>query len=277
MKKIFFVMAAVAALASCAKEAPVASPLQDSAEIAFHVADDLGATVTTKAAAVTSLDAFNVVAENSTNSSQLWSLATTKSGSNYNTGKYWPSTDGKYAFYASNVALTHAAGGTTVSPADNSTDVVVAYSAYNASNYRKVVPLTFDHIYARIGKVEVNAPQTYDINVKSVSTNIIKNGTYNVKTSAWSSKGTAAAQSLAVGDNDVYAVPGEIEVTVNYVLTKGDYVKEFTKSGKITLTQGKINSITANPSLSAEEGASDIQFTVTLTAWGSQNHTVTLN
>lgn len=272
-------MAAIAALASCAKEAPVASqsPVQYSDEISFLVENDLGASVETRASAVESLNSFNVLAENTGSSEQLWSLATTKSGSNYNTGKYWPSVDGKYAFYASNVALAYNAAGTTVSPSDNSTDVVVAYSAYSASNYRKVIPLTFNHIYARIGEVEVNAPESYNIEVKSVSTKIVKGGTYNVKTDVWSSKGSEAAQSLAVGANDVYAVPGDIVVTVNYVLTKGDYKKEFTKSGTITLTQGKVNNITANPSLSSEEGASDIVFTVSLTPWGSQDHTVQLN
>ena len=277
MKRLFFAMAAIAALASCAKEAPVASTLPESAEISFQVANELGVSVSTKATAVTSLDAFNVVAENSASSAELWSLQTTKSGSNYNTGKYWPSTDGKYAFYASNVALTHAASGTTVSPSDNNTDVVVAYSAYSASNYRKVIPLTFDHIYARIGTVQVNAPESYTIKVNSVSTSIVKSGSYNVKTGAWTSKGSATAQTLANGSNDIYAVPGDIVVTVNYTLTKGDYVKTFEKSGTITLSQGKINSITASPSLSAEEGASDIVFTVTLTPWGSQSHSVTLN
>ena len=279
MKRIILAMAAIAAFASCAKEAPVASqsPVQYSDEISFLVENDLGASVETRATAVESLNSFNVLAENTTESKELWSLATTKSGSNYNTGKYWPSVDGKYAFYASNVALAYNAAGTTVSPSDNSTDVVVAYSAYSASNYRKVIPLTFNHIYARIGEVEVNAPESYNIEVKSVSTKIVKGGTYNVKTDVWSSKGSEAAQSLAVGANDVYAVPGDIVVTVNYVLTKGDYKKEFTKSGTITLTQGKVNNITANPSLSAEEGASDIVFTVSLTPWGSQDHTVQLN
>lgn len=279
MKQLFFTIAAVAALASCAKEAPVASQsaLQDSDEISFLVENDLGVSVETRASAVESLNSFNVLAENTVSSEQLWSIETTKNGSNYNTGKFWPSVDGKYAFYASNVTLAYNAAGTTVSPSDNDIDVVVAYSAYSAGNYRKVVPLTFDHIYARIGKVEINAPESYSIEVKSVSTEIVKGGTYNVKTSVWSSKGSEAAQTLSVGANDVYAVPGNIVVTVTYVLTKGDFSKEFTKSGSISLTQGKVNNITASPSLSSDEGASDIVFTVSLTPWGSEDHSITLN
>lgn len=276
MKRIFFALAAVAALASCAKEAAPVASLQQSDEIVFQVKDGLSFDVQTRATAVTSLSSFNVVAENSADNSQLWSLQATQSGSNYVTGKYWPSTDGKYAFYASNIALTHAASGATVSPANNDTDVVVAYSAYSSSNYRKVVPLTFDHIYSRIGSVTVETPESYTLKVNSVSTQIVKGGTYSLKNGSWSNKGTAAAQTLAVGNNDVYAVPGDIVVTVNYTLTKGDYTKTFEKSGTISLAQGKVNNITATPSLSTEEGASDIVFTVSLKDWGTQNHSVEL-
>ena len=279
MKRVIFAIAAVAALASCAKEAPVASklPSQYSDEISFLVENDLGVSVETKASAVESLSTFNVLAEDTGNSEQVWSLATTKSGSNYNTGKYWPSVDGMYAFYASNIGLAYNAAGTTVSPVDNGTDVVVAYSAYRAGNYKKVIPLTFNHIYARIGEVEINAPESYNLEVKSVSTNIVKSGTYDVKNSAWTSKGSEHAQNLAVGSNDVYAVPGDIVVSVTYVLEKGDFSKEFTKSGTIFLTQGKVNNITASPSLSSDEGASDIVFTVSLTPWGTEDHSITLN
>ena len=90
MKRLFFAMVVIAAFASCAKEAPVVSTLPESAEISFQVANELGVSLSTKATAVTALDAFNVVAENSASSDELWSLQTIKNGSNYNTGKYWP-------------------------------------------------------------------------------------------------------------------------------------------------------------------------------------------
>ena len=49
MKRVIFAIAAVAALASCAKEAPVASklPSQYSDEISFLVENDLGVSVET--------------------------------------------------------------------------------------------------------------------------------------------------------------------------------------------------------------------------------------
>lgn len=276
MKKIIFALAGVVALASCNKELPSAS-ISEAQEVIFKVENNLDFNIQTKATAVTELNTFNVIAENSTSSSSVWSTTTTKSGSNYTTGKYWPSTDGKYAFYASNVAMTYASGGATISPSSNDTDIVVAYSAYNANNYKKSIALTFDHIYARIGTVSITAPSGYTINVSSVSTSIVKGGTYNVKTGSWTSKGTSSSQTLSVGSNDIYAVPNTYNVTVKYTLTKGDYSKEFTKTGSVTLVQGKINNITATPSVSSDEGASDIIFTVSLTPWGSQNHSITLN
>lgn len=276
MKKIYFALAALAVFAACNKEVPTSS-VQGPAEVVFKIENSLDFAVQTRAAAVTSLTTFNVVAEDSDSQSEVWSVATTQSGSNYNTGKYWPSVDGKYAFYAANTTLAYVAGGATVSPADNELDVVVAYSPYSSANYKNTVALTFEHIYARIGDVTINAPEGYSIAVSSISTAISKGGTYNLQSAGWTSKSAEAAQVLAEGANDVYAVPATYDVTVVYTLTKGDFVQEFTKTGSVTLVQGKVNSISATPVVSSDEEAQDIVFTVTLTPWGSQNHDISLN
>lgn len=276
MKKICFALAALAVFAACNKEVPTSS-VQGPAEVVFKIENSLDFAVQTRAAAVTSLTTFNVVAEDSDSQSEVWSVATTQSGSNYNTGKYWPSVDGKYAFYAANTTLAYAAGGATVSPADNELDVVVAYSPYSSANYKNTVALTFEHIYARIGDVTINAPEGYSIAVSSISTAISKGGTYNLQSAGWTSKSVEAAQALVEGANDVYAVPATYDVTVVYTLTKGDFVQEFTKTGSVTLVQGKVNSISATPVVSSDEEAQDIVFTVTLTPWGSQNHDISLN
>lgn len=276
MKKIGFALAALAVFAACNKEVPTSS-VQGPAEVVFKIENSLDFEVQTRAAAVTSLTTFNVVAEDSDSQSEIWSVATTQSGSNYNTGKYWPSVDGKYAFYAANTTLAYAAGGATVSPADNELDVVVAYSPYSSANYKNTVALTFEHVYARIGDVTINAPAGYSIAVSSISTSISKGGIYNLKSASWTSKSTAAAQTLAEGANDVYAVPATYDVTVVYTLTKGDFVKEFTKTGSVTLVQGKVNSISATPVVGSGEEAQDIVFTVTLTPWGAENHDITLD
>lgn len=277
MKKIIFAFALVAGLASCTKEASVATTENaQMSEISFVMEGDLDFTVT-RAAAVTTLDSFNVLAENGT-PAQVWSLTeVTKSGSNYNTGKMWPSTDQQYSFYASNISLSYNTAGTTVSPSNAETDVVVAYSAYSAANYRQAVPLTFNHIFARVGKVTIPAPAGYSIEVSEVKINGGTAGTYNLKDNAWTAKSEASYKALHVGDNDLYIVPNDCLISVTYTLTKGDYVKTFTKTGTVSIAQGQINNITATPTIVGDEGASDIVFTVSLTPWGSKDHSLDLN
>lgn len=279
MKGIFYAsVAAAAILVSCAKEAPVAvQEAPEMSEITFAVEGDLDFSVRTRATALTSLESFNVIAENDT-PSQVWSLSSvTKSGSNYKTGKMWPATDQKYSFYASNEAISYNASGSTVSPKNADTDVVVAYSAYSSANYRKSVPLTFDHIFARVGTVNIPAPDGYAINVSSVKINGATSGTYNLKSAAWTSKGSSSDKTLQVGSNDLYIVPAQCTITVTYTLTKGDYSQSFTKTGSVNIAQGMINNITATPTLSDDEGANEIIFTVTLTPWGTKDHTLNLN
>lgn len=225
--------------------------------------------------AVTSLSTFGVIAENTTSSAQVWKITSvTQSGSLYSTGKYWPSTDSHYAFYASNNAstLTYAASGATVAPADANTDVVVAYSPYDGASFQQNVALTFEHIFARIGTIAVNAPSGYSLTVNSLSLSAPVSGTYNIKTATWSSKGSAASQTIAVGSNDVYVVPGAYTLSVNYTISLGDYSETLTKTGSVNLQQGKINSITATAPVSATE----IIFTVTVTPWGSNGINVNL-
>lgn len=276
MKKSLLFVAGITSLVSCSKDQQDVI-INEPSKVVFSIENELGFDVQTRATAVTELSSFNVLTEKTVSQTQVWYVPAYKNGSSYTTEKYWPSVDTKYAFYASNIDLTYAASGTTVSPTDNDKDVVVAYSPYKENNYRQSVALTFDHIYARIGEVVVNAPASYSIRVASITTKISKGGTYDVKNSTWSSKSALVAQTIAEGNNDIYAVPATYDVTVNYTLSKGDYVKEFTKTGSITLTQGKINKITATPSLSEEEGATEIVFSVSLTPWGADNHSITLN
>ena len=275
MKKIISSIAIVAALCACSKMNTVSAPAsEDEGQVVFK-ASGLKADVLSKADVVTELSTFGVIAEETTTPKQAWSLASvTKSGEDYNTGKYWPSVDEKFAFYASNAAMTYAAAGTTVSPANAGTDVVVAYLPYSASTYKAKNELVFNHIFARIGAIAVNKPEGYDsISDVTLALSAPVNGTYNIKTSTWSSKGTAAAQSLVVGANDVYVVPGEYTLSVTYTLTKGEYVETFTKSASVDIQEGKVNTITAT----APAGeATEIVFTVKITPWGEHDINVTL-
>lgn len=276
MKRIISSLAIIAALVACNKvETSVAPSPEDGAQIVF-MASGLKADVATKADAVTSLNTFGVIAEETTTPKQAWSVASvTQSGSDYKTGKYWPSTDEKFAFYASNSAMTYAASGTTVSPASATNDVVVAYFPYTVASYKTKNNLTFNHIYARIGAIAVNKPDGYDsISDVTLALSAPVGGTYNIKTSTWTVTGSAAAQTLAVGANDVYVVPGTYSLSVTYTLTKGDYVETFTKSANVELMEGKVNTITAT----APAGeATEIEFTIEINPWGDNNIEVTLS
>lgn len=277
MKRLSFLIFGLAALISCQKEAVVCDDVT-AKEIAFQVEGDLDFNVETKATAVTSLNTFNVIAENTSTATQVWSISSvTKSGSNYLTAKYWPITDQKYAFYASNAAMTYSQQGATIAVANANTDIVAAFSAYSASNYKQAIGLTFNHIFARVGTFTVSAPSGYTVsNVSAVTMSAPVSGTYNVKNGTWS-RGSAVSHTLSNGSNDVYVAPGDVTVTVTYTLTRGEYVKTFTKTATISLVGGKINNITATPSFAAGEEASEITLSVSLNAWGTQNHSVTLS
>ena len=248
-------------------EAQVGTPI-----MFYSVAEDAS-----RATAVTSLSTFEVVCENSGTSAQVWSIpSVTKDGNLYHTGKLWPSSDGHFAFYAANVSLTHAAGGPTVSPSTAATDVVVAYTPYDEDDYKHNVPLTFGHIYSRIGTITIVSPTNYTVTVNSLALSAPVGGTYNVRTGAWTATGAAAAQTLSTGANDVYVVPGTYTLTVNYTITSTvdpNYSETLSKSASVTLQQGKVNSITATPPVTSEE----IIFTVTVQPWGENSIDVNLS
>lgn len=259
MKKIILLTAAGLLCCACSvKDHPV---LPDDGLIRFY-AEGLNTTVSTKTAAVTSLDSFNVIATTGTAGSetQVWGPVQF-SGSPYSADKYWPASDPKYHFYAANENLSFSAQGCEIPVADASIDIVAAYlpnPSYKTSNN-----LTFQHIFTRIGTIQVNAPSGYTITDVSLALSAPVSGTYNLRTGVWTA-GSAIAQSLHTGTNDVYVVPGTYTLTVNYTLSKGDYTESFSKSGSVTLEKGKINKI----STTAPEGsATEIRFSVTIEPW----------
>lgn len=290
IKQNFLLAASLFTVFSCSKSVDMTESVTgtDSVDsyncIVFKAeGEGLNLDVTTKATEVTSLTSFNVVCEDaSSTAQQKWSLTATKSGNNYVTDKYWPATDSKYSFYASNLPLTYATSGTTVSPSSNTTDAIVAYKAYSSSDYRQSITLNFDHIYCRLGTVKATAKSGYSISNVSCSLSAPVGGTYNLKTKSWTSRGAASSQSFATFSNssnvstsvnDLYLVPGTYALTLNYTLTKGDFTKAYSSTANVALTQGKINNI--NASISADD-ATAVQMTVSIAAWSSVDVTVTL-
>ena len=239
------------------------------------------ATVQTKATAVTDLSSFNVTCTTGSAGSEtsVWNnVAFTKDGSVFKAGdggKWWPSTDPGYHFYAANAALTFNADGPTVA-ATNGTDVVCAYMPSPA--YKTPNTLEFKHIFARITDVTFSSIDGYTISGISVTITPKTGGTYNLRTgngktdgTGWSSLTTGSATGIAnatpgTKTNDLYLVPGNYTLTASWTATKGNYTKTFSnKTVDIAVVGGKRNSITA--SLTGD--ASEVLFSVSVAAWGS--------
>jgi hypothetical protein len=72
----------------------------------------------------------------------------------YKGSKVWPASDQSWKFYGSSLPLTFHADGTTVT-ASNTTDVVCAYLTNGTYKTKNI--LTFEHIFARVGNVNVTA------------------------------------------------------------------------------------------------------------------------
>jgi hypothetical protein len=96
-------------------------------------------------------------------------------------------------------------------------------------------------------------------------------GTYNIRTSKWTSKGDAGnavtiADALGSNaDNDLWLVPDTYTLTATYTISKGNYSKSVNKTANVAIQQGKNNHISAT--LPVPDDISDITFTVTVTGW----------
>ena len=281
--------AALLALCSCNKEsapAPVLTPADGTGRrpiVFLAEGEGLSAEVTTRATAVTSLTSFNVNCVTGTAGSAETSVFNAAfsgtASTSYKGGKYWPATDPSYKFYASNATLTPAAAGPTVA-ATNATDVVCAVltsPTFAASN-----KLTFNHIFARLGTVTVTAPAdgstvsnlAIKITPKTGGTYSLYKGNGKTDGTGWSSTTTGSATTIASAtgsnSNDIYLVPGTYTLTATYTQTLGAYTESCTKTATVSLVGGKINSIaTTIP----DSGATEIVFTVSITAWGTNSVT----
>ena len=240
----------------------------------------LSADVTTKASAVTSLDSFFASATTGAAGSEsaVWtSAAFTKDGAttDYKGDKWWPNSNPSYHFYASNAAITFAAGGSTVN-ATSATDVVCAYMA--SPTYKSKNTLTFEHVFARLGDVEVSAADGYTISGVNITVTPKTGGTFNMRTGAgktdgtgWSSLTTGTATAIAnatpgTKSNDIYLVPGTYTLTASWTATRGGYTENIAgMTADVVLTGGKVNKITTTLGGNAEE----VVFGVSINPWGA--------
>ncbi len=278
-------------LLSCNKQdvvqsAPDLSGMEESVPVVF-LAEGLSvsADVVTKASVVNedNLTAFYAAATTGSAGSETsaWTSFqfTGSKGGQYagtGAGKWWPSTDPGYHFYASNLALTFAAAGTSVT-ASNDTDVVCAYLP--GPTYKGVNALSFEHVFARIGDVTVSAASGYTVTAVSIRITPKTGGVYNLRTGNGVTDGSAGWSSLTTGSatvisnttpgtksNDLYLVPGTYALTATWTATKGDYTQTFTnKSVNVAITGGKVNAISTTLGGLAEE----VKFTVSVSPWGA--------
>ena len=280
MKKTMLMLCALCA-AACAKETRIPSAqdfvAEEGREICFDIAYEDAFTVT-KLTEINrdNLSEFNLLATTGSegSESEQWSATASKhfSTGQYVSGKYWPATNPSYHFYASNAAITFAAAGSTVS-VDSSSDVVCAciYTpTFNTTN-----DITFSHILARIGTVEITSANSYDVTINSINLMETKtSGTYNLRTKDWTNQSGAASAALAEGTNDYLLLPGSYSLQVNYTLVKGDYSGTFTSSGTVALNPGKTSNIKVT--LSADP-AVPVNFSVSVEAWEAKSVRLTLD
>ena len=217
-----------------------------SNEVMFSLVDEQSTR-----ADVTSLTSFNVLCVTGnmgSSESTKFNTAFTRSGSYYMGGKFWPSSNPSYSFYASNNAITPSYSGAYVS-VDGSTDVVVAYNKFNSSlsNYKTVIPLTFIHVFAKIGYCKVVAPTDYTVSNLNVTFNPYYKGNYYIYNGSWTknaSKSVLLANALnSENVNGSYIIPGTYTINISYTLTKGSYTESFVKTVDLSFIFGRVNNV----------------------------------
>lgn len=281
-RNILIVSLAAAFILGCSKEG---ARLESDGQILFNVDRSFEAQVETKATEVTTanLTGFYVTATTGTIGSNETAAFSSVSftgtpGGAYTGGKYWPSSDPGYHFYASSLPMTFSAGACTVA-ATTTTDVICSYVA--SPSYKKSNSLTFSHILGRLGTLSVTPPGGYTLSGLTVKITPRVSGTYNLRSGAghndgtgWSGVAEGTEATLSSSDNQLYVVPGEYVLTFNYTLTKGDYVEVFTKTGTISVLSGVTNNISCTLPSGRAQG---ITVSVSLTSWGSQDHQPTFS
>ena len=238
------------------------------------------------------LSSFYVTATTGSNTetavSGFGSVTFSKSGSYFVGGKYWPSSDPGYHFYAASKALTFANNTCTFKPSATIADDVYAYrasNAYTSSNPPSPVALTFNHIYAQVGSCSVTKHS--DISDCEISNLTVKitpklptaNATFNVKTGAWSTtashytSGSAVTLCSALNssvDNDLWLVPGSYTLTANYHIKLDGWEKDAQETATVNLEMGRNNLISGTIGR-GENGAATIQFSVTVNPWSDNS------
>ena len=283
MKKITLLLTAAAlaaTLLSCNKED--SSAVSDGAgkEIVLMMDESFDASVDTKTTAITSAPSslyWGASTGSAGSETVKWASASaTVSSNKISTGKVQTSPATTYNYYVSNLQPTIAAAQTTITVPDNGTDYLAARVASNSAT----PSIALNHIFARTGTLTLNKPSghdSYSLTVnwwKIVGKSTINGtaGTYNMTTDAWTAASTKLSSATTItSGSDLYLIPGDYTISVNYTYGVGDYTQTVTKSADVTLQKGKVNNITGT---AVFVDASSIVLTVSVTAWGTNNITI---
>ena len=203
-----------------------------------------------KASAVNSLSSFYVVATTGSAGSEnlAWGNTSFSGSGTYSGGRFWPSSNPGYHFYASNQALDFQSGGCSVN-ANSGTDVVCAYLADPGYGTRNT--LTFQHIFARIGRFTVSqASSEYVLHDVDITLTPNTSGQYNLRTQSWSN--TASGSPVRIGptglgyqDNDLYLVPGSYTVYCSWTLDYRGFSSHYETEQTVYFAAGKIYNLSA--------------------------------
>jgi hypothetical protein len=287
MKKILIMTACLAALcnASCVKESAGRTAAEDKekstdSEIIFD-AGGLGIDVETKATVVNidNLPEFNVIAATGSDGAETvaWSTVARKVlGYKFSTGKYWPAVNPNYHFYASNSDIVMESGSPKVTADVSSNKDIVVASSKTPSFPAQLIPLSFIHLFSKLGEVTISSDKGYtltDISLRLV--NAKTGGKWNLNTSSWDESAYTVDPSLpiAVGNNDILVVPGAVRVEATLKMNKGDYSSEFTFGANVQLVQGKVCNLELNV---PQDPAVPIVLNVTIADWQSTKLPLTL-
>lgn len=308
MRKIAFILsAALLAVVSCNKQVSPAEVADGGPElIAFSTSGDFMAQTRATEVTTQSLMQLYVTAVTQTTSgyganqtvtdnpvTNFTNVSFTRQNANnpFTGGKYWPSTNPNYRFYAANVnSVANNNGGAQIvlsnQTAQPQTDIVVGYIA--SPTYVQVNQFQMSHIYAQLGTVTVNAPSGYTVNNLRMYFRPVYNGTYNLRSASWTTVGSAVSSDYYVfgssnsgvnittaggsansGDRDLWLVPNTYTLTATYTISKGEFTSsQITGTANVTLQKGMNNNITGTLT-DHGQGAVDMEFTVTVEPWGN--------
>lgn len=220
----------------------------------------------TKASEVTSIPSTVYWGMSYTNGTVKQSTTTRSvSGGWFGTGYYQTASATEYVHFVSNVNFTT----TGNIEAYNSTDVIFGRVTSTSTG----PTVTLNHIFARTGSLSLSAPSGYSISgvswaIQSYDSISGTSGYYNTWSNGWSSRISSLGYTGIDSSSDYYLVPGVYAIYCTFTLTKGDFSKQYSQSGTVTLYAGYRNNISATTYINE---ATEIQFTTSVASWTSSN------